>query len=52
VEASVEEAKSDSLAWAALPPLGLASCYLGLILFFKTRGGYRPVELDAKPDDA
>ncbi|MBB6431303.1 MFS transporter [Algisphaera agarilytica] len=45
VETTINEAKSNALAWAAVPPVGLAVCYLLLILYFKARGGYKPVEL-------
>lgn len=34
-----------ALKWTALVPLTMAIGYLGLIIFFRTRGGYKPVEL-------
>ncbi|MEM9914388.1 MAG: MFS transporter [Planctomycetota bacterium] len=43
----VDEAKSSALVYAAIAPFGLSLCYLGLIVYFKSRGGYRAVQLVA-----
>jgi len=32
----------------ALFPIFMFACYAGLMLYFKARGGYRPVQLAAK----
>jgi len=34
-----------SLTWTALVPLTMAVGYLGLIVYFRSRGGYRQVEI-------
>jgi hypothetical protein len=34
-----------ALKWTAAVPAFLALCYLGLILYFRSKGGYRPVEI-------
>jgi hypothetical protein len=36
-----------ALKWTALVPLMMALGYLALILYFRSRGGYRPVSIDA-----
>lgn len=37
-----------TLAQVAVLPCLMFLCYLGLILFFRRRGGYRPVDLPSK----
>ncbi len=45
--ASVQnEAKKNALATVALIPLGMLVCYLGLLFYFRQRGGYKQVLLD------
>jgi MFS family permease len=39
----------SALGKMALFPLFGLACYLGLMFYFKTKGGYRPVELARKP---
>ena len=41
----VKEAKQSALAKMTVFPMFMLACYIGLILYFKSRGGYRPVEL-------
>lgn len=43
---SQEAAKKDALRTVALFPVGMLVCYLLLLLYFRSKGGYRPVELD------
>ncbi|MFT4842256.1 MAG: MFS family permease [Planctomycetota bacterium] len=43
----VTEAKQGALASMTIFPLIMLVCYIGLILYFRSRGGYKPVELDA-----
>lgn len=38
-----------TLAKVAVLPAVMFLCYLGLILYFKSRGGYRPVQIQATP---
>jgi MFS family permease len=40
----------STLAKMALLPAIMAVCYVGLILFYRARGGYRPVELASTGD--
>jgi MFS family permease len=37
--------KKRTFAWTAWLPAFMLACYLGLFFFFKSRGGYRPVDL-------
>jgi MFS family permease len=41
----IKEGKQGSLARVAIFPVFMLACYLGLIYYFKGRGGYKPVEL-------
>jgi len=40
-------AKRNAMATIALLPLIMAGCYLGLILYFRAKGGYKAIELTA-----
>ncbi|MEO1236663.1 MAG: MFS transporter, partial [Planctomycetota bacterium] len=51
VEVEVDAAKAGALRWAAVPPLGLAVGYAALMLYYRVRGGYRPVELEEAPPE-
>jgi len=42
------EAKESAMAEIAVLPLIMAACYLGLIFYFRAKGGYKPVELAAE----
>ena len=42
------ESKLDALRTIAILPLIMLLVYLGLILYFRSRGGYKPVVLDIK----
>jgi hypothetical protein len=41
----MKEGKQGALARVAIFPVFMLACYLGLIYYFKRRGGYKPVEL-------
>ncbi|MBI1340776.1 MFS transporter [bacterium] len=41
--------KKEALRDVALVPIFMMLCYLGLIAFFRSRGGYKPVVLAAQP---
>ncbi len=45
VEESIQTGKQGSLASVAVFPLFMLVCYIALILHFKSKGGYKPVEL-------
>ncbi|MHC4985931.1 MAG: MFS transporter [Planctomycetota bacterium] len=49
--AAIHEVKMDStrfaMQWIALLPIIMAVCYLGLIIYFRAKGGYRAVDLAA-----
>jgi hypothetical protein len=47
VEAAAEGAKQSALAKVALFPAFMLVCYLGLIGWFRARGGYKPVSLSS-----
>ena len=40
----------SALGKMALFPLFMLACYLALLAYFKSRGGYQPVQLAAKPE--
>lgn len=43
----IKSAKQGSLAKVTIFPAFMFLCYVGLLLYFRARGGYRPVELVA-----
>ncbi len=43
-----EGAKKDALSTVAMFPIFMFICYVGLILYFRSQGGYKPVELAQK----
>ncbi len=45
VSESIQSGKQGSLASVAIFPLFMLACYVALILYFKNKGGYKPVEL-------
>ena len=45
VEESIKSGKQGSLASVAVFPFFMLVCYIALILYFKNKGGYKPVEL-------
>ena len=47
VERVVAATNQSTLAKVALLPVIMFFCYLGLILYFRSKGGYRPVDLPA-----
>ncbi len=46
--AAERESKHDALRTIAILPGIMFLVYLGLILYFRSRGGYKPVVLDLK----
>jgi hypothetical protein len=46
LDAIIGPAKQDSLLTVAIFPVIMLVCYLGLILYFRSRGGYRAVQLE------
>lgn len=49
VEKIRNENNQATLSKLAVLPAIMGACYLGLILFYRRRGGYRPVELTVSP---
>ena len=45
VGSTAKAAKQGALAKITIFPALMLLCYLGLIFYFKSRGGYKPVEL-------
>ncbi len=45
VENIQETAKKDALKTVAILPVFMLLCYLGLILYFRSKGGYKPEEI-------
>lgn len=45
-------AKKSAMSTIAILPLIMAACYIGLIIYFKTKGGYKAVDLSADGDVA
>jgi hypothetical protein len=46
VETIVKNAKQSALATVAIFPAIMLACYIALILYFKSQGGYKPKTLD------
>src|SRR5271154_619933 len=49
LQAATTAGKFSALGKMAMFPAFTFACYLALILYFKSRGGYKPVKLDSKP---
>ena len=45
IKESIQSGKQGSLASVAIFPFFMLVCYIALILYFKNKGGYKPVEL-------
>lgn len=45
VNSLIKTGKQASLARICIFPIFMLACYIGLIYYFKSRGGYKPVEL-------
>lgn len=45
IGAVTEDSQKDALLTIALLPLLMMACYIGLIFYFRSRGGYKPVDL-------
>lgn len=52
IEQIVTQGKKSALKEIALLPVFMLAAYLALVLFFRARGGYRPVELAAAKGEA
>jgi MFS family permease len=42
------DAKKGALSTVAVFPIFMLICYIGLILYFRSNGGYKPIELEVK----
>ncbi len=49
VGASTRKAKKTTLTTVAVLPAIMVVCYSGLLIYFRARGGYRPVHLTEEP---
>ncbi|MEO0581660.1 MAG: MFS transporter [Bacteroidota bacterium] len=45
------DAKKGALSTVAIFPIIMLICYVGLILYFRSRGGYKPVMLDVSENE-
>ncbi len=43
----IKTGKQSSLARITIFPIFMLACYIGMIFYYKSRGGYKPVELDS-----
>jgi MFS family permease len=48
IQTATTTGQFNALAKMALFPIFTFACYLALLLYFKSRGGYKPVRLDSK----
>jgi hypothetical protein len=48
INTTVTKAKQGALATIAIFPAIMLLCYLALLAYFKSRGGYKPVVVDGK----
>ena len=46
LDSALTNARKNALFTAAALPIFMLLCYLGLIAYFKSKGGYKPVELE------
>ena len=51
IKAATTTGQFDALAKMALFPVFIFACYLALILYFRSRGGYKPVQLEMGKKD-
>ena len=49
LQSATTAGKFSALGKMAMFPAFTFACYLALIFYFKSRGGYKPVRLEAKP---
>ena len=42
------QAKKQALSTVAVFPVFMLLCYIGLILYFRSKGGYKPIELEVR----
>ena len=47
VDELIKTGKQSSLARITIFPIFMLACYIGMIFYYKSRGGYKPVELDS-----
>jgi len=47
LDGAIATAKRNAMSRVAILPLIMALCYLGLIIYFRSRGGYKAIELTA-----
>jgi hypothetical protein len=50
IDETIEEATKDALTTVAIFPVLMFLSYLGLMLFYRSKGGYRPKELAAEAE--
>ena len=48
IKANHKEATQSAMQWIAVLPLIMAACYISLMIYFKVKGGYKAIELDAE----
>ncbi len=48
----VNGAKRIAMAWIAILPVIMAVCYIGLMIYFKRKGGYKAIDLSAGGKEA
>jgi len=42
---AVDQSKRNAFLIAAISPIVMAFCYFFLVLFYRSKGGYKPVQL-------
>ncbi|MFT4710434.1 MAG: MFS family permease [Bacteroidia bacterium] len=47
LKAKISDNSRNTLKWAALMPMSMAIAFLLILLWFRSRGGYKPVELES-----
>lgn len=47
----IKEAKQGALADITIFPIGMLVCYIALFLYFKSKGGYKPVEIHTAEEE-
>ncbi len=52
IDEAVKEGKQGALASVTILPIFMLACYLGMFFYFKSRGGYKPVQILTPEEEA
>jgi hypothetical protein len=52
IDAATTISKKEAMSTTAVLPLLMLAVYLGILIWFKSQGGYKPVQLGSEADDS